>query len=75
MADQRSRRHSAVGIVTRLLAGRSGAQIPAWTREFSLLLEPYLHYRYTPLVRFKIMIHIPYRKERSIFFQIKNGNT
>jgi hypothetical protein len=37
MADQRSRRHSAVGIVTRLQAGRSGAQIPAWTREFSLL--------------------------------------
>jgi hypothetical protein len=34
MADQRSRRRSAVGTVTRLQAGRSGAQIPAWTREF-----------------------------------------
>lgn len=51
MADKRSSRHSAVGVVTRLPAGRSGAQIPAWTREFSLFLEPYLHSPFTPLAR------------------------
>ena len=49
MADQRIRRHSTVGIVTRLKAGRSVAQIPAWTSDFPPLLEPYLHSLYTPL--------------------------
>jgi len=86
MADQRSRRHNAVGIVTRLKAGWSGAPIPAWTKEFSLLLEPHLHSRYTPLsvdtddVILFFMTDQDYglystSEDKVQFFQITNDNT